>query len=162
MRSQYIAQQTRTEKGSRQVPSIQPGHQLTHWWRQLCLLILSCLNIALPPWVKCWIWTLQKPPPAGDVRVTQVLFCVIALFGLWNTSSGELFLSFSLSLFIITLGIHSVFFFNSYVRSHRRWITVTQTLLMCFLCCGVCVGGSFGFWLSIHTCFTDAWAALSS
>jgi len=28
---------------------------------------------------------------------------------------------------------------------------------------GMCVcGGVIGFWLSIHTCFTDAWAALSS
>lgn len=88
-------------------------HQVTHLKTDFFVnAALFVLTFALPPWVKCWIWTLQKPTPAGDVKVTQVLFCVIASFGLCDTSNRELVLSVSLAFSpaIVTLDIHSVFF----------------------------------------------------
>lgn len=52
----------------------------------------------------------------------------------------------SLSLSVHRHHGHSFSFFSSFVRSHGRWVAVTQTLCMCFLCCGgVDVQG--GHWL---------------
>lgn len=110
-------------------------HQVTHlkFLEFFANAALFVLTFALPPWVKCWIWTLQKPTPAGDVKVTQVLFCVIASLVCVTHPTES---SFSLFLYLSPLPLSPwtfILFFYSSVSSHRSWVTVTQMLSMCFL-----------------------------
>lgn len=73
--------------------------------------------------------------------MTQVLFCVLASFGLCDTSSGELVLSVPLSFSpaIVTLDIHSVFFLFICEQSQELSHSDTDAFDVLPLAGGVCV-----------------------
>lgn len=125
-------------------------HQVTHLNTDFFVnAALFVLTFALPPWVKCWIWTLQKPTPAGDVKVTQVLFCVLASFGLCETSNRELVLSVPLSFSLCHChpGHSFCLFIYLFIFIHLWAVTGAESQWhRCFRCAssrgGVCVCGS--------------------